>query len=653
MKPQDPRTDATVGRGRRVIETLGILLVVIGQTLTFANAFQPPDIVPAGVWISLVGVAIFVGARWIKPALARHAAAAPLPSETGTWIAAAVILSGLALLAMIVFERYGRFNFLTSLTFWIGAGACYVAAFRPRDIAGVDTGAWFRAHRKELLWLSAITLLAAILRFSGLGGHPRIIDGDEGVVGLTAQGTGEGPLSNPFALWENFGALYLQMIHGAMILFGVSPYGLRFLPAVGGTLAIPAVYLLARQIAGWRTGLIAAAVIAVTHAHIHFSRIASVAYIQGTWLGPLELYLLLSGLQKRSSVRTAAAGVLLGMHFSVYLTAQVLVALVLSFMVLCLIFQRKWFQPALRQAAAFWGGLLIMIMPVATFAVRSPGDFMARLSQDGTFQSGWLAHNMQLTGQSAVQLLAGRVMHAFLSLFYYAPIDFYGSPVPTLSVISATLFLLGLGVCLWRTREPGVLLLNGYLCVPTLAVGIFAVPPSADGYRMLMALPAAVVMIAIGLQETLARLGLDWQERKFAYRAAIGSVLAGMLLFNAWTYYADFLGRCRFGGNRADRFSSHLGSYVSEQITESTIYLLSDANYSYGTHPSVDFLTGRRNIVNFPEPAEMLEPVSGEIIIASPDRVVELREWSHAHPGGELNYVRECNVTILSAYHYP
>jgi hypothetical protein len=245
------------------------------------------------------------------------------------------------------------------------------------------------------------------------------------------------------------------------------------------------------------------------------------------------------------------------------------------------------------------------------------------------------------------------VLHAFLALFYYPSFDFYGSPVPTLSLLSAALFLLGAGIALLRTRDPGVLLLNGYFWSATLAVGLLAVPPSADTYRMLMAVPAALVMAGMGLDTALERLGLGFGRSKGAYVFATGAVMAALLGFNTWTYYGDFLDRCRFGGNLSDRFASYLGIYVRGVNNQSRIYLLSDDNYRYGTHRSVDFLSQNRSMVNFPEPVDALQAVSGETIIANPDRVAELEAWAHSHPGGDLEYIRDCTTVIMLAYRYP
>ena len=100
-----------------------------------------------------------------------------------------------------------------------------------------------------------------------------------------------------------------------------------------------------------------------------------------------------------------------------------------------------------------------------------------------------------------------------------------------LSMISATLFLLGLFVSLWRTREPGYLLLNGYFWGGTLSVGIFAVPPSADSYRMLVAIVPAFVMASIGLEHLLEMIGVGWKNTRVAYLVSTGAVLISLLFF--------------------------------------------------------------------------------------------------------------------------
>lgn len=574
-------------------------------------------------------------------------------SQRAVWIVFAIIFSGLAAFTMILFSRSNKIVYIPVLITWFLAGVMYLFALRENDPAIGNIKLWLAAHRTELLMVFGITLLAAILRFYKLGVYPRILDGDEGLMGLFATTTTSGHYANPFALWENFGALYLQAINLSFEIFGTTPFALRLLPALSGTAAVPALYLLSRQIAGKRVATISALLLAISHTHIHFSRIASVGYIHGTWLVPLELFLLIRGLEKKKSWLTAASGALLAVHFSVYLTSQIIVGLLIVYFLITFLFMRKWFLSVTRQVTAFIGGFAIMILPEAAYIIMNPSEFFNRLAQDGTFQSGWLIQTMQVSGQSAVQVLAGRVMHAFLALIYYPAIDFYGSNIPMLSIFTAVFFLLGLILALKKLRSPSMLLLNGYFWAPVLAIGIFSIPPSADSYRMLIVLPPALLMAGMAIDEIMEMIGVGWERHSKSYAFLVGALLICLAAFNLWAYYGDFVGQCRYGGNLAGRFASYLGQYAKTVDEGSQIYLLSDETFFYGSHASTDFLSGQKKITNVAGPVNTMPGVLGDTIVASPSRIAELETWIHEHPGGKTNYIRDCSNIILLGYKIP
>jgi hypothetical protein len=536
---------------------------------------------------------------------------------------------------------------------WLFGAFCFLMAFIPQQMSSFDWKTWFVAHKTELILFGLIFLLAAAERFYKLGQLPRVIDGDEGLIGMFAQSSISNTLVNPFALWENIGALYLQAINLAFLLFGTSAFSLRLLPAIAGTLSVLTTYLLARQIAGKRVALLSVVLLAISHTHIHFSRTVAVSYIQGTWLGPLELFLFLSGLEKRSYLRTALAGILLAVHFSIYLSAQMFLGILTVYMLITLIKFKDSIRPAWRQVLVFWSALLFTFIPEGVYLLRHPGEFLNRMNADGTFNSGWLTNEILTTGKSSFQILAERVIHAFLSLIYYPAIDFYGSSMPMLSLISSTLFIIGMVYAIINTRSNKFLLLNGYFWGATVLVGVFAVPPSADSYRMLVALPPALIMAAMGLDQILIKFGIGWRERPIQYLSTVTVVIVSLMAVNMWTYYFDFIGQCRFGGDRQTRFASYLGSYVRTVETESEVYLLSNDVFRYGSHASVDFLAQQRKITNLPEPISTLSFVSGEVVIANPDRIDELRAWVREHPGGEIHFQNDCNSPMLMAYQIP
>ncbi len=654
MKKQNGKNNSSPYQVQSLFTLLTVLIVMIGQIILYTTPVNSEVVLPASIWLCVIGVFLFIVSsiirppRWLQDRFARLSVPHELP-----WILMAAVFTLLATLSAYLFEKAGRVNYLSVLALWLSAGICYATAFLKDALPKFDWKEWLKTYKNELIVVGVVTLVGAIVRFVDLGGIPRIINGDEGRMALAAKSTVRGPLSNPFALWENFGAVYLQWLNFLFKLFGENITILRLPTTFGGIFAIPTVYLLARYLAGKRVALITSILAVFSHTLINFSRSAAVGYIQDTFLIPLELYLLFSGLDKRSSWRTAVAGVLIAVHFSIYLTAQLVTGLVIAFLLIAFLFFRKWIMPAWRQVLIFWGGFAIQIIPEAFYIVRHKAEFLARISLDGTFQSGWLAQTMAATGQSAVQILAGRVVHAFLALIYYPSVDFYGSPAPMLTLIAATLFLIGAGISIWQTGYPRYLLLNGYLWGFTLAVGIFAIPPSADTYRMLPVLPAALILAAIALDHILELIGWGWQKSRLGYSVLTSIILISLMLTNLWTYYGEFAGQCLYGDNLAGRFASYLGSYAASVPPEETIYLLSDDIYFYGSHASADFLDHGRTILNYRDPVDSLQPLTGDVIIANPDRFEELKVWVTTHPGGKLQFRYDCSNLILIAYQYP
>jgi hypothetical protein len=647
--------EGNVRRARRLVAFGGMCLILLAQFLVFSRPLDESRVFPPFTWLAILGIVMLVLSLLIpSTTFFQKIAAWSIFRERVFWVLAAFLLSVIATVATANYMVSTRMNYIPVMTIWLLSAVAYLYAFFNGAIHVPGFLAWVGKNRNEILSVAVVTCLAAILRFYRLGEIPRILDGDEGRIGLLAQQTAFGYLANPFSLWENFGGIYLQLINISMRFFGIDAFGLRLLPAIGGVLAVPSLYLFARWIGGRRIAFITIVLLAFSHSHIHFSRIVSVAYIHGTWLAPLELYFFISGMEKRESWRTALGGIILAMHFSVYLTSQVIFGLILIYMLIVFVFYRTWFKARFSQAAVFLGGFMIMIMPSALYSLRNPTEFFNRLGQDGTFQSGWLMETMQSTGQNAFQILFARFVHVFLSLIYYPSIDFYGSASPMLSIVSATMLLIGVVIALWRLRNPAYLLLNGYFWGAVFSIAVFAIPPSADTYRVLMALPAALVLVAVGLDQILELLGLGYEEAPNAYIVSSSAILVGMLAFNLWTYYGDFAGRCRFGGDLfVARFASYLGSYVKTIDNELPVYLLSDGLYYYGTHSSTDFLSNKRKITNFPDAIETLKPVSGETIIAVPERIAELQAWAREHPGGQLNFRYDCENTILLAYRVP
>lgn len=642
---------------------LAVVLAALGQ---YALASGGPQGRTAGLLLSVAGAVVFVGrgARWSSLWGLRTQAALGglatlvhqlwlalwrLPrSALGTGLAALCAVGAVALDGLGRQQQWTDYTVVWGL--WLGTAAAYLwgLAWRPPSLARAF-GA-LRAHGGELAMVGLLMAVAAGLRFYALGGLPRVIDGDEALIGQFALATVNANWASPFKLLENFGGVYLHALRWAMDAFGVNPFALRLLPAIGGTLAIPATYLLARTLFGPRVALIAASLLAASHTHLHFSRIASVAYIHGTWLAPLELYLFYSGLQRRSTLRLAVGGLVLGVHLHVYLTAQIVTAMLAVYCLLAFWVCRPLMRPVMRQVWAFWAGALLMALPWLSNSWRHPEDFFARLNTDGTFQSGWLAEQIATTGRSAVSILAERVAHAWLSLNHYPAMDFYGAGIPALTWMTSTLFVLGMSYALWRTAEARFLLINGYFWAVTVAVGVFALPPTADSYRMLAALPAAFIMAGLALDQVLETV---WHQQPWMRGVVATSVVLGILVFNLRIYYSDFILNCRFDGAPSSRFASYVGNYLRD-LPAGPVYLLSDGDFRQGQHGAMEFLSGGRVVENLDAPVAEREFASGTVLLAPPTRTAELRAWVTTRFGeAPLAIETDCARPLLAAFAVP
>ncbi|HUI88600.1 MAG TPA: glycosyltransferase family 39 protein [Anaerolineales bacterium] len=643
-KRNDP---LVVHKVRGAFAFLSVLLVIVSQTILYTAPTRQDTGVPNLMWLSLAGVVLFVLSVSLPipgflQTLFNH-----LPwNDSAGWITAAIALSALTAISTVWFGKMADPNYLPVISLWVAGAGCYLVAFAQLNFQALNWKKWLADHSWEAAAVSIVTLLAAILRFYELGTIPRVLNGDEGTLGLLARTTLQNPLANPFALWNNLSAIYLQAVNFVFTIFGPTAFALRLLPAIAGVLSVPAIYLLAREIAGQRVALVAAASLSFSHFDLNFSRTSGSDYIFATLFIPLILYFLLAAFEKRSFINAALAGVLLAVFFCANQMAQVLVGL-LSATSLGMLLFTYWRRSAVREWLAFWGGFVILIIPEVAYIWQHPDDFLSRMSSSGTFQTGWLAQTAASTGQPPMLILAQRVVHAFLSLIYYPSLDYYGSPIPPLTLLSAALFLMGLGLCLVRIRNLNYLFLNVYFWGFTFAIGIFAIPPSADTYRMLTVLPAAVVMVAIGLDGILETVGVAWEKNRMGYVLFASLVTISLLATNVWAYYGDFAGRCLYADNTVGRFASYMGSYAGTLRPEASIYLLSDDIYRYGTHASTDFLSGSHPIVNVTSSVDTLAIKPDESIIADPNRFAELEGWAATHPGGQIHYFYDCAKIIM------
>jgi hypothetical protein len=567
----------------------------------------------------------------------------------------AALATGAGLLALVAFWNAKNaagsgVDGLPLVMVWAAGIGLAVFAFRgsARGSAPSDR---LPVTRGEAFLLAAVTATGAALRLYRIGEIPRVLDGDEGWLGLNAMNAAR--TLRPFATLQSIGGIYFRLVGWFLDTFGVTPAALRLPSAIGGTLAILATYLLARELFGRRPALLAAALLALSHAAIQYSRIASVIYTQGCWLAPLAAWLFVTGLRRESARRMAACGAVVAIHLAVYVDAALTAGFLVLFMAALAAFSRGRL-PGLRRGAAVAAGVfLLAALPELVFAARRPRSFFERFSADGTLQNGWLQREARARGVSPAAIEAERVRHAYAALVTEpATVGNYGIPRPLLSPITATLLPAGLVLLVVRgarRRDPWSLFLPLQFAALTVAVGAFALPPESDAYRMTVAFPYVMILSGFAMD-----FGIRLLSRVTPGAAARLGVPACVLLtvfsINFRLYYGDYAGNCLFTTADADRFAYYLGQYARDLPPDTSVYLLCDDTLRYGTHYSVDFLMGRRSVVNWREDVSTLTIPPKTALVAVPRREDELEAWARKHPGGRYLREHHCDDLILVAY---
>lgn len=143
--------------------------------------------------------------------------------------------------------------------------------------------------------LVVITIIAAILRFWGLGHNPPSLNWDEIAIGYNAYSvlqTGKDEYGNflpsTFRSFEDYKSpIYVYLTVPAIAIFGKTEFAIRFTSALLGTLTIPLIYWLTSYLIrkdphhhqSKNIGVIAAFLFATLPWHVHFSRVAFEANI--------------------------------------------------------------------------------------------------------------------------------------------------------------------------------------------------------------------------------------------------------------------------------------------------------------------------------------------------------------------------------------
>lgn len=482
-----------------------------------------------------------------------------------------------------------------------------------------------------------------------------MLNGIEASLGLEALAVLRGEIRNPFAAsWLTNPTLPLYPIALPLALLGRSVLALRLASVIAGALTVPALYLIGRRLWGDLVALSGALLLVGYHLHVHYSRLG----MTNAWEPLLALLALgMMGIAYQRSTRRAwlLAGLMTGLTAYFFTPSRLMPFFLLALLLYMLLLKPAFFREQGRHALAGLALALVVALPQLIFFNANPGLYMERANSLGVLHSGWLPQQMASSGRSAIALLGQQVADAFLA--FNASLDTssaYNPGIPLLRTVPALLFVVGLAVSVARVRQLAHALLLIWLSVTLLFAGALLVD-APDSHRLLIAAPAAIMLVAIGLtwlwQQLLGALGPHFRDQAGNPMTTLRQ-LAGVLLLAALIaggdllfYFGEYRASTRFG-DRNTEVAHEMGRYLQSLPGSWTVYFHGPPSM-YITFPTIPFLAGERfqaqhNLFDVStesgDPVQAAAPAPGTdlVFIFLPERSHELNQMVDRYPDGSV-----------------
>jgi 4-amino-4-deoxy-L-arabinose transferase-like glycosyltransferase len=250
-----------------------------------------------------------------------------------------------------------------------------------------------RFHSSALWALAALTALGVAVRFASLGvqsyHHDEIITAARVIPGSF------GHMLSEVRTSESNPPLYYVLAWGWAKAFGSGEVGLRSLTALFGAATVPVAYMIGRELASWRAGLIAAAIVAVNPMLIWYSQ-ESRSYALLVFFGALSLLFFARALRTHADRdlglwALASALALLSHYFAFFVVG----------------IEAVWLLVALRtrraEALAAVGAVTVVALPLLPLLT----------AQTNPAHIGWIEHSSLSTRvfETGVSFLAGETGH--------------------------------------------------------------------------------------------------------------------------------------------------------------------------------------------------------------------------------------------------
>ncbi|MGE3913434.1 MAG: glycosyltransferase family 39 protein, partial [Chloroflexota bacterium] len=512
----------------------GVLLAVAGEAyLQFAD---PSNRVKAiGLGLLVLGAALFgLGAfASYLPRIRRW-------SSQDHFDPRELVRSGSPVLATSV----GTILFLTLLIrLWTGSTAAsdlvlWVMAIAAFGMAVVQKFGTWRPTRDDLLEAGAVALVMGIfiaLNARDLNDWYYSAIGDEYAFLSAASGVLADGIRKPFSQDGVYGAhpvLGTLFQAAVMRVAGNNHFGWLMSSVVSAALAIPAMYLVGRAMAGKAVGLIAAALFGFNHylfafAHLGYNNVMAPA--PTVWA--IALFMLS---WKRPNIGLLfASGIAAGLGFYTFYSARTTIPIIGLFLIL----RYGWRE---NLSWAHWREQVLRFWPMALGFVLAAGPIFAA---SGTavitrmFNEVPGGYAQSVTGPPGEKILSNLWLN--VPAFFYNTHTAHYISGSLMDPLSAVLAALGLGLAVRWWGQPGVRLILVWAAVAIGVTALLSPHPTTAVTRLLFDIPPLAILGGLAARqvwEHLPQADPEPTQRRVAVGALVGLcvVVLGLNVQRFW-----------------------------------------------------------------------------------------------------------------------
>jgi 4-amino-4-deoxy-L-arabinose transferase-like glycosyltransferase len=387
------------------------------------------------------------------------------------------------------------------------------ARWYTRDDKNTSTGPpW---TRREAVILATIMALSLFTHLTWLNEVPWVIDVNEYTAWKeTMRFYREPPSISMFTTtWLELGlpSMWFWFQAWPMRIFGDGLVGLRYITGLVGAVTVIPVYLLARLLWGRSAAVLAGFTVVFLTVILHNSRQSSNNIATSLWW-TLCFYFLLKGLRTRRPGDFAWAGLWAGTSMYTYYGTRLLPYLLGVFFLYMLMFHFRAFRERIGHFALVAVGFMVGFGPLYAYFTRNPdkwaGRGLSELTVPLAIPKDWD------TWVQYWNIISADIRQNFFSLSVIPAQDTFFF-APFLRPIEAVILVLGLGVLVWRWRQPASFLIVLWAGSVMLVASMINIPinPNPNFTHWAPAWPVFFLALALPpslLLQSLRRVSRAW-----------------------------------------------------------------------------------------------------------------------------------------------